>query len=211
MTGTDNRMTGSDPLSGEPDSAQAAPADPMVAAGSDRPVVAFMGDLALLHDLGALYSAERLGLHLTIVCVDNDADKIERLRRFEIPIYEPGLDEYVERNVEAGRLEFTTDTQKGVDHGLFQFIAVGTPPDEDGSADLKHVLAVAKSIGQHMNDYRIVVDKSTVPVGTADKVRAAIRGELNARDVALARRARRVPLRSGRTGPSRCGRPRPSR
>ncbi len=120
-----------------------------------------------------------------VVCVDVDEDKIARLNKGEIPIYEPGLDEYVERNAEAGRLEFTTDVQKGVDHGLFQFIAVGTPPDEDGSADLKHVLAVAKSIGQHMNDYRIVVDKSTVPVGTADKVRAAIRSELNARGVAL--------------------------
>ena len=120
-----------------------------------------------------------------VVCVDIDEDKIARLNKGEIPIYEPGLDAYVERNVEAGRLEFTTDIQKGVDHGLFQFIAVGTPPDEDGSADLKHVLAVAKSIGQHMNDYRIVVDKSTVPVGTADKVRAAIREELGDRGLAL--------------------------
>ena len=120
-----------------------------------------------------------------VVCVDIDADKIARLNDGEIPIYEPGLDEYVERNVEAGRLEFTTDVQKGVDHGLFLFIAVGTPPDEDGSADLKHVLAVAESIGQHMTEYRIVVDKSTVPVGTADKVREKIRQELNARSLAL--------------------------
>lgn len=120
-----------------------------------------------------------------VVCVDIDADKIARLNDGEIPIYEPGLEDYVARNVEAGRLEFTTDVQKGVDHGLFQFIAVGTPPDEDGSADLKHVLAVAKSIGQHMTDYRIVVDKSTVPVGTADKVREAIRHELNERDMNL--------------------------
>jgi UDPglucose 6-dehydrogenase len=120
-----------------------------------------------------------------VVCVDIDEEKIARLSSGDIPIYEPGLDTYVERNAEAGRLEFTTDVQKAVDHGLFQFIAVGTPPDEDGSADLKHVLAVAKSIGQHMNDYRIVVDKSTVPVGTADKVRAAIRAELNARSVNL--------------------------
>jgi UDPglucose 6-dehydrogenase len=120
-----------------------------------------------------------------VVCVDVDEDKIARLNKGEIPIYEPGLEAYVERNADAGRLEFTTDVQKGVDHGLFQFIAVGTPPDEDGSADLKHVLAVAKSIGQHMNDYRIVVDKSTVPVGTADKVRAAIREELSARGLAL--------------------------
>ena len=103
-----------------------------------------------------------------VVCVDIDADKIERLNRGEIPIYEPGLDDYIERNHAAGRLEFTTDVKKGVEHGLFQFISVGTPPDEDGSADLKHVLAVAKSIGEHLSEYRIVVDKSTVPVGTAD-------------------------------------------
>jgi UDPglucose 6-dehydrogenase len=120
-----------------------------------------------------------------VVCVDIDADKIARLNSGEVPIYEPGLDDYLERNIEAGRLEFTTDVQKGVDHGLFQFIAVGTPPDEDGSADLQHVLAVARSIGQHMNDYRIVVDKSTVPVGTADKVRETIRSELSKRGVAL--------------------------
>ncbi len=120
-----------------------------------------------------------------VVCVDIDEAKIDRLNAGDIPIYEPGLEAYVERNVEAGRLEFTTDVQKGVDHGLFQFIAVGTPPDEDGSADLKHVLAVARSIGEHMNDYRIVVDKSTVPVGTADKVRNAIRGELQRRGKGL--------------------------
>jgi UDPglucose 6-dehydrogenase len=109
-----------------------------------------------------------------VVCYDIDEDKIARLNKGEIPIYEPGLEAYVERNVEAGRLEFTTDVKKAVDHGLFQFIAVGTPPDEDGSADLKHVLAVARSIGENMEDYRIVVDKSTVPVGTADKVKAEI-------------------------------------
>ena len=120
-----------------------------------------------------------------VICVDIDEDKIDRLNNGEIPIYEPGLDAYVERNVEAGRLEFSTDVQRGVDHGLFLFVAVGTPPDEDGSADLKHVLAVAKSIGQHMTEYRIVVDKSTVPVGTADKVRDTIRTELNARSLAL--------------------------
>jgi UDPglucose 6-dehydrogenase len=120
-----------------------------------------------------------------VVCVDIDADKIARLNRGELPIYEPGLDDYIERNVEAGRLEFTTDVEKGVDHGLFQFVAVGTPPDEDGSADLQHVLAVAKSIGRHMNDYRIIVDKSTVPVGTADRVREAVRAELNARGLEL--------------------------
>jgi UDPglucose 6-dehydrogenase len=120
-----------------------------------------------------------------VVCVDVDADKIARLNDGEIPIYEPGLEAYVERNMEAGRLEFTTDVQKGVDHGLFQFIAVGTPPDEDGSADLQHVLAVARSIGEHMNEYRIVVDKSTVPVGTADKVKAEIMAALGERGLNL--------------------------
>ncbi|MDH4053905.1 MAG: UDP-glucose/GDP-mannose dehydrogenase family protein [Gammaproteobacteria bacterium] len=120
-----------------------------------------------------------------VVCVDIDADKIARLNAGEVPIYEPGLDDYIERNREAGRLEFTTDVQKGVDHGLFQFIAVGTPPDEDGSADLKHVLAVARSIGEHMNDYRIVVDKSTVPVGTADRVRETISAALSERGAGL--------------------------
>ena len=116
-----------------------------------------------------------------VVCYDIDKDKIARLNKGEIPIYEPGLEAYVERNVEAGRLEFTTDAKKAVDHGLFQFISVGTPPDEDGSADLQHVLAVARAIGEHMDEYRIVVDKSTVPVGTADKVKAAILGELKKR------------------------------
>jgi len=113
-----------------------------------------------------------------VVCVDIDADKIARLNQGDIPIYEPGLDDYIERNVEAGRLEFTTDVAKGVEHGLFQFIAVGTPPDEDGSADLKHVLAVARSIGEHMSEYRIIVDKSTVPVGTADNVNAEVAAAL---------------------------------
>ena len=116
-----------------------------------------------------------------VVCYDIDEDKIARLNKGEIPIYEPGLEAYIERNVEAGRLEFTTDAKKAVDHGLFQFISVGTPPDEDGSADLQHVLAVARAIGEHMDEYRIVVDKSTVPVGTADKVKAAILGELEKR------------------------------
>lgn len=116
-----------------------------------------------------------------VVCVDIDANKIARLNAGDIPIYEPGLEAYIERNCEAGRLEFTTDVAKGVGHGLFQFIAVGTPPDEDGSADLKHVLAVANSIGEHMDDYRIIVDKSTVPVGTADKVAEEIRAALRSR------------------------------
>ena len=116
-----------------------------------------------------------------VVCVDIDEDKVARLNKGEVPIYEPGLDAYIERNVEGGRLEFTSDVKKGVEHGLFLFIAVGTPPDEDGSADLKHVVAVAKAIGEHINEYRIVVDKSTVPVGTADKVKAEIQAGLDAR------------------------------
>lgn len=120
-----------------------------------------------------------------VVCYDIDKDKIARLNKGEVPIYEPGLDDYIERNVEAGRLEFTTDVVKAVGHGLFQFVAVGTPPDEDGSADLKHVLAVAHSIGAHMDDYRIIVDKSTVPVGTADRVKAEIQAQLDARNESI--------------------------
>ncbi len=120
-----------------------------------------------------------------VICVDIDQKKIDMLNRSEMPIYEPGLEELVVRNREAGRLEFTTDLKQGVDHGLFQFVAVGTPPDEDGSADLQHVLAVARTIGQHMTDYRIVIDKSTVPVGTADKVRSAVEEVLAERGVSL--------------------------
>ena len=96
-----------------------------------------------------------------VLCVDIDANKINLLKQGHIPIHEPGLEEVLLRNTEAGRLNFTTDIQAGIAHGLFQFIAVGTPPDEDGSADLQYVLAVARSIGEHMNDYRIVVNKST--------------------------------------------------
>jgi UDPglucose 6-dehydrogenase len=120
-----------------------------------------------------------------VLCYDIDAEKIARLQAGDIPIYEPGLDDYIQRNTEAGRLEFTTDVEKAVDHGLFQVIAVGTPPDEDGSADLKHVLAVARAIGECMNEYRIVVDKSTVPVGTADKVKAEIQAQLDKRNSPL--------------------------
>ncbi len=109
-----------------------------------------------------------------VVCIDIDAGKIERLNRGEVPIHEPGLDALIQRNMAAGRLHFTTDIDQAVAHGLFQFIAVGTPPDEDGSADLQYVLAVARSIGERLKDYRIVVNKSTVPVGTADRVRDAI-------------------------------------
>lgn len=120
-----------------------------------------------------------------VICVDIDEDKIKRLNAGDIPIYEPGLEAYIERNREAGRLEFTTDVEQGIDHGLFQFISVGTPPDEDGSADLKHVLAVANTIGTHMKEYRIIVDKSTVPVGTADKVNGAIQAALDKRGMSL--------------------------
>ncbi|MFP5505398.1 MAG: UDP-glucose dehydrogenase family protein, partial [Gammaproteobacteria bacterium] len=111
--------------------------------------------------------------------------KIDMLNRGEIPIHEPGLDDLIAENRAAGRLRFTLDAAEGVAHGLFQFIAVGTPPDEDGSADLRHVLAVARSIGEHLQDYRIIVNKSTVPVGTADRVRATVRETLAARGAAL--------------------------
>ncbi|HLS82286.1 MAG TPA: UDP-glucose/GDP-mannose dehydrogenase family protein [Steroidobacter sp.] len=121
----------------------------------------------------------------TVLCVDVDARKVERLRRGESPIYEPGLDELIKKNIAAGRLSFTTDAAEGVSHGLFQFIAVGTPPDEDGSADLRYVLSVAESIGQNLSDYRIVVTKSTVPVGTADKVKAKIEQTLVDRGVQI--------------------------
>jgi len=116
-----------------------------------------------------------------VVCVDVDANKIARLNKGEIPIHEPGLDALIKRNAEAGRMEFTTDAAKGVEHGLFQIIAVGTPPDEDGSADLRYVLAVAKTIGTHTGRYCIVITKSTVPVGTADKVRAEVDSALASR------------------------------
>ena len=116
-----------------------------------------------------------------VLCVDIDEAKIEGLKAGRIPIYEPGLDDIVRRNNEAGRLDFTTDMDAAVAHGVFQFIAVGTPPDEDGSADLQHVLAVARTIGERMTDYRVVVDKSTVPVGTADLVRAEVEAALASR------------------------------
>jgi UDPglucose 6-dehydrogenase len=120
-----------------------------------------------------------------VICVDIDAAKIERLNRGDVPIHEPGLDALIERNMKAGRLRFTTDAAEGVAHGLFQLIAVGTPPDEDGSADLQYVLAVARTVGQHMSEYRIVIDKSTVPVGTAARVTAEIYAVLEARGAQL--------------------------
>ncbi len=116
-----------------------------------------------------------------VVCVDIDAAKVEGLDNGVIPIYEPGLTPMVKANHAAGRLQFTTDAQAGIAHGDIIFIAVGTPPDEDGSADLKYVLAVANTIGEHLQRPTVVVDKSTVPVGTADKVRAAIATALQAR------------------------------
>ena len=120
-----------------------------------------------------------------VVCVDVNEAKIDQLNSGQIPIYEPGLEDLVVRARHADRLRFTTDIPLGVDHGLFQFISVGTPADEDGSADLKHVLAVARSIGLHMDEYRVVVDKSTVPVGTADLVRAEIQRALDERGVSM--------------------------
>jgi len=116
-----------------------------------------------------------------VLCLDLDPEKIRVLKEGGIPIHEPGLDQVVARNVAAGRLHFTTNVQEAVQFGTIQFIAVGTPPDEDGSADLQYVLSAARAIGRHMTDYKVVVDKSTVPVGTADKVKAAVQAELDAR------------------------------
>ena len=113
-----------------------------------------------------------------VICVDNNKEKIETLRNGGIPIYEPGLENMVKKNYKAGRLKFTSDIKDAVEKSLFCFIAVGTPPDEDGSADLQHVLAVAEDIAKYMNGYKIVVDKSTVPVGTADKVRNLMKEHL---------------------------------
>jgi len=120
---------------------------------------------------------------VNVTCVDVDAAKIERLQKGEIPIYEPGLDELVKKNVAAGRLKFTTDLASILNDQEIVFSAVGTPPDEDGSADLKYVLQVARTIGQNINKYLVVVTKSTVPVGTAKKVRQAIEEELQKRGV----------------------------
>ena len=113
-----------------------------------------------------------------VMCLDVDPKKIEILKSGGIPIYEPGLEDMVRRNVAAGRLHFTTDIEESVHFGQIQFIAVGTPPDEDGSADLQYVVAAARNIARHMTEFKLVVDKSTVPVGTADKVKAALKEEL---------------------------------
>jgi UDPglucose 6-dehydrogenase len=120
-----------------------------------------------------------------VLCVDIDAAKVERLKRGEIPIYEPGLESIVQRNHASGRLDFTTEAAPAIAHGELIFIAVGTPPDEDGSADLQYVQKVARTIGRHLDRYAVVVNKSTVPVGTADRVREAIAAELAARQATV--------------------------
>jgi len=122
-----------------------------------------------------------------VMCVDIDQNKIDKLKQGVIPIFEPGLESVVKQCYSEGTLQFTTDAEAAVAHGTLQFIAVGTPPDEDGAADLQYVLAVGKTIGKYMNDYKVVIDKSTVPVGTAEKVSAAIAGE-------LAQRGAQVPF-----------------
>lgn len=121
-----------------------------------------------------------------VLCMDVDQTKIENLKKGIVPIYEPGLDAIINQNLQVGRLRFTCSAQEAVEHGLFQFIAVGTPPDEDGSADLQYVLAVAKTIADYMPDYRVIIDKSTVPVGTADKVKQTIQVGLAQRQLNLA-------------------------
>ncbi|KGE77363.1 UDP-glucose dehydrogenase family protein [Halomonas salina] len=120
-----------------------------------------------------------------VMCVDVDADKVARLSQGEVPIYEPGLETLIHQNLDAGRLHFTNDAKAAVEFGLLQFIAVGTPSDEDGSADLRHVLKVAETIATHMTEYRIIVDKSTVPVGTASKVERTVAATLEARGAAI--------------------------
>lgn len=120
-----------------------------------------------------------------VICVDVDKDKVDRLKAGEIPIFEPGLESLVRNNQAAGRLSFTTDTAEAVKFGVLQFIAVGTPSDEDGSADLKYVLKVAETIGQNMDEYKVIVNKSTVPVGTAGKVERAVASELEKRGLDL--------------------------
>jgi UDPglucose 6-dehydrogenase len=120
-----------------------------------------------------------------VLCLDIDENKINILQNGGIPIYEPGLEDMVRRNVEAGRLRFTTNVAESVAHGEFQFIAVGTPPDEDGSADVRYVVDAARAIGQHMHEYKLIVTKATVPVGTAAKVRDAVEAELVRRDAEL--------------------------
>ncbi len=133
--------------------------------------------------VGLVQAAVLAAVGHDVMCVDVDSAKVDGLKKGNIPIYEPGLTPLVQENYDAGRLRFTTDAAEGVQHGELQFIAVGTPPDEDGSADLKYVLAVAKTIATHMQSKKIVINKSTVPVGTADRVKAAIQGVLDERGV----------------------------
>ncbi|MFT6155853.1 MAG: UDPglucose 6-dehydrogenase [Neolewinella sp.] len=135
--------------------------------------------------VGLVQAAVLAGVGHNVLCVDVNAERVENLKKGIIPIYEPGLAPLVQANVEAGRLQFTTDAELGVKHGRIQFVAVGTPPDEDGSADLQYVLAVAKTIATHMQDHRIIVNKSTVPVGTADKVSACVAKVLAERGVEI--------------------------
>ncbi|MCK9585011.1 MAG: UDP-glucose 6-dehydrogenase, partial [Candidatus Cloacimonetes bacterium] len=118
-----------------------------------------------------------------VICVDKDLTKIKMLKEGKVPIFEPGLQAMVCRNVEEGRLSFSSDLAQAVKESLILFIAVGTPPEEDGSADLSHVLTAARQIAEHINEYRIIVDKSTVPVGTADLVKAQIQEVLDTRGV----------------------------
>ena len=122
---------------------------------------------------------------VNVVCVDIDKKKVDMLRNGQVPIYEPGLDALLERNIDKGRISFTTSLEKAIKDVDAVFIAVGTPPDEDGSADLKYVLGVAREIGQHMQDYKVIITKSTVPVGTSYKVKAAVEEELKERGVRI--------------------------
>ncbi|MDR0606633.1 MAG: UDP-glucose/GDP-mannose dehydrogenase family protein [Bacteroidales bacterium] len=122
---------------------------------------------------------------ISVVCIDVDKEKIENLKKGILPIYEPGLDILVEKNVKAGRLEFSTSLEDNIDDAEVIFSAVGTPPDEDGSADLQYVLEVAKTIGRKMNDYKLIVTKSTVPVGTAKLVQQTIQAELDKRQISI--------------------------
>ncbi len=121
----------------------------------------------------------------TVFCLDLDERKIARLNQGGIPIFEPGLEPIVRRNREAGRLTFSTDVAASVAHGELQLIAVGTPPGEDGSADMQYVIAAARAIGRHMKGYKVIATKSTVPVGTADEIKKAIRLELQKRGAAI--------------------------
>ena len=136
--------------------------------------------------VGLVQAAVLADVGHSVCCVDVDEKKIEGLKNGVIPIFEPGLTELVLTNYEKKRIDFTTDAKKGVDHAELQFIAVGTPPDDDGSADLKYVLAVAGMIARHMNEGKVIIDKSTVPVGTADKVRAHMTAILRERNLDLA-------------------------